>query len=48
VILSIGLLFATVLDGLDVLEWSVYVLAVMGFITTLQRIWHVRNAFQNA
>jgi len=46
VILSIGLLFATGPGDVELLEPSVYVLAVMGFITTLQRIWHVRNAFQ--
>ncbi len=46
VILSIGLLFATGPGDVELLEPSVYVLAVMAFITTLQRIWHVRNAFQ--
>ncbi len=45
VILSIGLLFATGPGDVELLEPSVYVLAVMAFITTLQRIWHVRNAF---
>ena len=44
VILSIGLLFATGPGDVELLEPSVYVLAVMAFITTLQRIWHVRNA----
>jgi CDP-diacylglycerol--glycerol-3-phosphate 3-phosphatidyltransferase len=48
VILSIGLLFATGPGDVALLEPSVYVLAVMGVITTLQRIWHVRNAFKHA
>jgi CDP-diacylglycerol--glycerol-3-phosphate 3-phosphatidyltransferase len=48
VILSIGLLFAHGPGDVELLEPSVYVLAAMGFITTLQRIWHVRNAFQDA
>jgi CDP-diacylglycerol--glycerol-3-phosphate 3-phosphatidyltransferase len=47
VILSIGLLFATGPGDVELLEPSVYVLAAMGFITTLQRIWHVRNAFRD-
>lgn len=48
VILSIGLLFATGPGDVALLEPSVYVLAVLGVITTFQRIWHVRNAFANA
>jgi CDP-diacylglycerol--glycerol-3-phosphate 3-phosphatidyltransferase len=46
VILSIGLLFAkgASLGDFELLAPSVYVLAVMGVITTLQRIFHVRAA----
>lgn len=39
VILSAGLLLA----GLDLLEPSVYVLAVLSVITVGQRVWHVRG-----
>jgi CDP-diacylglycerol--glycerol-3-phosphate 3-phosphatidyltransferase len=38
-ILAIGLLFA----DLDVLAPAVYVLAVLGTVTVLQRIFHVRR-----
>jgi len=48
VILSIGLLFATGPGDVALLEPSVYVLAVMGIITTFQRIWHVRNQLLDA
>src|SRR3954452_17668451 len=41
VILSAGL----VLARFDVLKPAVYVLAALAVITTLQRIWHVRQAF---
>ncbi len=46
VILSIGLLFAkgASLGDFELLAPAVYVLAVMGVITTLQRIFHVRSA----
>jgi CDP-diacylglycerol--glycerol-3-phosphate 3-phosphatidyltransferase len=46
VILSIGLLFAkgAGLGHFELLEASVYVLAVLTIITTFQRIWHVRGA----
>ena len=45
VILSIGLLFArgASLGDFSLLEASVYVLAVLAIITTLQRIFHVRK-----
>ena len=46
VILSAGLLLAGL--GLDVLEISVYVLAVLSVITVLQRIWHVRSELTRA
>jgi CDP-diacylglycerol--glycerol-3-phosphate 3-phosphatidyltransferase len=46
VILSIGLVFAkgASLGDFDLLAASVYVLAVLGVVTTLQRIFHVRAA----
>ncbi len=46
VILSIGLLFAkgASLGNFELLAPAVYVLAVMGVVTTLQRIFHVRAA----
>lgn len=45
VILSVGLLFAkgAGLGDFELLEASVYVLAVLTVITTFQRIWHVRG-----
>ncbi|WP_372789954.1 CDP-alcohol phosphatidyltransferase family protein [Paraconexibacter sp.] len=43
VILSVGLLFATGPGDLELLAPSVYVLAGLSLITTLQRIWHVRS-----
>jgi CDP-diacylglycerol--glycerol-3-phosphate 3-phosphatidyltransferase len=45
VILSIGLLFArgASLGDFQLLEPSVYVLAVLAIITTFQRIFHVRR-----
>jgi CDP-diacylglycerol--glycerol-3-phosphate 3-phosphatidyltransferase len=47
VILSIGLLFAkgAFLGDFELLAPSVYVLAVLTFVTTFQRIFHVRKAF---
>jgi CDP-diacylglycerol--glycerol-3-phosphate 3-phosphatidyltransferase len=50
VILSIGLLFAkgAGLGNFELLAPSVYVLAVLGIITTLQRIFHVRAALTAA
>jgi len=42
VILSIGLLFATGPGDLELLAPSVYVLAGLSLVTTMQRIWHVR------
>jgi CDP-diacylglycerol--glycerol-3-phosphate 3-phosphatidyltransferase len=42
VILSIGILFA----DLGLLAPSVYVLAALGTITVLQRIFHVRSALR--
>ena len=46
VILSIGLVFAkgASLGDFELLAASVYVLAVLGVVTTLQRIFHVRAA----
>lgn len=44
VILSIGLLFAEGPGDLALLEPAIYVLAVLTFITTFQRILHVRGA----
>jgi CDP-diacylglycerol--glycerol-3-phosphate 3-phosphatidyltransferase len=45
VILSVGLVFAkgASLGDFELLEPSVYVLAVLTLFTTLQRIWHVRS-----
>ena len=50
VILSAGLLFAkgASLGDFELLAPAVYVLAVMGVITTLQRIFHVRAAMADA
>jgi CDP-diacylglycerol--glycerol-3-phosphate 3-phosphatidyltransferase len=46
VILSVGLVFAkgASLGDFELLAASVYVLAVLGVVTTLQRIFHVRAA----
>jgi len=48
VILSIGLVFArgAGLGDFELLEASVYVLAVLTIVTTVQRIWHVRSALR--
>jgi CDP-diacylglycerol--glycerol-3-phosphate 3-phosphatidyltransferase len=46
VILSAGLILATgvgILDDIEMLEVSVYVLAGLSVITVVQRIWHVRG-----
>src|SRR6476661_2171415 len=45
VILSIGLVLAAgeLIDGVDLLAPSVYVLAGLSVITVIQRIWHVRR-----
>ena len=45
VILSAGLLFAEIVDIGDrsLLEWAIYALALLTFITTLQRVAHVRR-----
>jgi CDP-diacylglycerol--glycerol-3-phosphate 3-phosphatidyltransferase len=45
VILSIGLVFGAeeLIDGVELLEPSVYVLAVLTALTVVQRVWHVRG-----
>lgn len=45
VILSIGLILAEgeLIDGLNLLDASIWVLAALGVTTTLQRMWHVRS-----
>jgi CDP-diacylglycerol--glycerol-3-phosphate 3-phosphatidyltransferase len=45
VILSIGLLFAKIvtIDDRSLLEWAIYALALLTFLTTLQRVAHVRR-----
>jgi CDP-diacylglycerol--glycerol-3-phosphate 3-phosphatidyltransferase len=45
VILSVGLLFAEVVEIADrsLLEWSIYALALLTIVTTLQRVFHVRR-----
>jgi CDP-diacylglycerol--glycerol-3-phosphate 3-phosphatidyltransferase len=45
VILSIGLVLGgdELIDGLDLLPASIWVLAALGIFTTLQRMWHVRQ-----
>jgi CDP-diacylglycerol--glycerol-3-phosphate 3-phosphatidyltransferase len=45
VILSAGLLFAKIvtIDDRSLLEWAIYVLALLTIFTTLQRIAHVRR-----
>jgi CDP-diacylglycerol--glycerol-3-phosphate 3-phosphatidyltransferase len=50
VILSIGLVFArgASLGDFQLLEPSVYVLAVLTIFTTFQRVWHVRRALVEA
>ena len=43
VILSIGLVFAGGIFGIELLEPAIYVLAALVVVTTGQRIWHVRQ-----
>ena len=45
VILSAGLLFAKIVTIGDhsLLEWAIYLLALLTFVTTLQRVAHVRR-----
>jgi CDP-diacylglycerol--glycerol-3-phosphate 3-phosphatidyltransferase len=45
VILSAGLLFTKIvtIGGHSLLEWAIYLLALLTFITTLQRVAHVRR-----
>jgi CDP-diacylglycerol---glycerol-3-phosphate 3-phosphatidyltransferase len=45
VILSIGLVFAAgeLIDGVDLLEAAVYVMAALTAFTVVQRVWHVRG-----
>lgn len=45
VILSIGLVLGEgeLIDGLNLLDASIWVLAALGVTTTLQRMWHVRS-----
>jgi CDP-diacylglycerol--glycerol-3-phosphate 3-phosphatidyltransferase len=44
VILSIGLVLGggELIDGLNLLDASVWILAALGVFTTFQRMWHVR------
>jgi CDP-diacylglycerol--glycerol-3-phosphate 3-phosphatidyltransferase len=46
VILSAGLMFAAgeLIDDVDLLEASIWVMLGLTAVTTVQRIWHVRNA----
>ena len=48
VILAAGLILAggELIDGLDLVAESVYVLAALSVITVVQRIWHVRGELQ--
>ncbi len=48
VLLSIGLVFAAgeLIDGVDLLEPAVYVMAVLTAFTVGQRVWHVRGELQ--
>lgn len=45
VILAIGLVLGggELIDGLDLLDASVWILAALGIFTTFQRMWHVRS-----
>jgi len=45
VMLSIGLVFAAdeLIDGVDLLEPAVYVMAALTAFTVIQRVWHVRG-----
>jgi CDP-diacylglycerol---glycerol-3-phosphate 3-phosphatidyltransferase len=48
VLLSIGLVFAAgeLINGVDLLEASIYVLTVLTLFTVGQRVWHVRGELQ--
>ena len=48
VLLSIGLVFAAgdLIDGVDLLEASIYTLTVLTLLTVGQRVWHVRGELQ--
>ncbi|MCK9248199.1 MAG: CDP-alcohol phosphatidyltransferase family protein [Solirubrobacteraceae bacterium] len=45
VILSVGLVLGgeELIDGVDLLPASIWILAALGSFTTLQRMWHVRS-----
>ena len=49
VILSVGLVFAkgAGLGDFELLAPAVYLIAVLTIITTIQRVWHVRNQLSN-
>ena len=49
VILSIGLIFAkgAGLGDFELLAPAVYVIAALTIVTTIQRVWHVRNQLSN-
>ncbi len=49
VILSVGLVFAkgAGLGDFELLAPSVYLIAALTIITTIQRVWHVRNQLSN-
>jgi CDP-diacylglycerol---glycerol-3-phosphate 3-phosphatidyltransferase len=49
VILSIGLVFAkgAGLGDFELLAPAVYLIAVLTIVTTIQRVWHVRNQLSN-
>ncbi len=49
VILSIGLIFAkgAGIGDFELLAPAVYVIAALSIITTIQRVWHVRNQLSN-
>ncbi len=49
VILSIGLLFAkgAGIGDFELLAPAVYVIAALTIVTTIQRVWHVRNQLSN-
>jgi CDP-diacylglycerol---glycerol-3-phosphate 3-phosphatidyltransferase len=48
VILSIGLVFGAeeLIDGVDLLPASIYVMAGLTTFTVGQRVWHVRRELQ--
>jgi len=49
VILSVGLVFAkgAGIGDFELLAPAVYLIAVLTIITTIQRVWHVRNELSN-